>query len=151
MRNVIVALATWGGVGFCPGAPGTVGTAAAIPLFVVLSLLPHAIYLAILLVIALLACWVAGRAEKILDDKDSSVIVIDEVVGYLVAMALIPASWASVLVGFIVFRLFDIIKPPPIRFLEKSIPGGYGVVLDDAVAGVYAHVVVRIVLAVIAR
>ncbi len=144
MRKLTILLATWGGVGFIPLAPGTAGTAAAVPLFLLLSLLPLKIYLPLLLCISLLACWLAGKAENIFQQEDSQVIVVDEVVGLLVTMTSFPPSWPYILAGFFLFRAFDIFKPPPIRFLERRIKGGYGVVLDDVVAGIYAHLVLRI-------
>ncbi|MBW2038391.1 MAG: phosphatidylglycerophosphatase A [Deltaproteobacteria bacterium] len=146
MRKLIILLATWGGVGFCPLAPGTAGTAAAVPLFLLLSLLPLTVYLPLLLCIALLACWLAGKAELIFQQQDSRDIVVDEVVGFLVTMTSFPPSWSYILAGFVLFRVFDILKPPPIRFLERRVKGGYGVVLDDVLAGIYAHVVLHIFL-----
>lgn len=144
MRKVTVLLATWGGVGFIPLAPGTMGTAAAIPLFLLLSILPLPIYVALLLFIALVACWVAGQAEGVFDQCDSPVVVVDEVVGFLVTMTALPASLSYIIAGFVLFRLFDVLKPPPIRLVERKVKGGYGVVLDDVVAGVYACVVLHV-------
>ena len=144
MRRLIILLATWWGVGFCPLAPGTVGTLAAIPLFLIMSLLPLWLYLCCLLGLALLACWAADRAESLFGDQDPKAVVIDEVVGLLVVMISLPLSWPSLLAGFILFRAFDVIKPPPIRFLERTVPGGYGVVLDDVLAAIYAHITLRI-------
>ncbi len=147
MKRTIILLATWGGVGFCPVAPGTAGTAAAVPLFLLLSLLPITVYLTLLVGIALLACWLAGKAEGILRQQDSRVIVIDEAVGFLVTMTAFPPSWTYLLAGFVLFRAFDILKPPPIRFLEWRVKGGYGVVIDDVMAGIYAHIALRILSA----
>jgi phosphatidylglycerophosphatase A len=144
MRRLIVLLATWWGVGFCPLAPGTVGTLAAIPLFLILSLLPLWLYLSCLLGLTLLACWAAGRAEVIFKEQDHRAIVIDEVVGFLAVMIAVTPTRSSLLAGFILFRAFDVIKPPPIRFLERKVKGGYGVVLDDVLAALYAHMVLRI-------
>ena len=144
MKRLTILLATWWGVGFCPLAPGTVGTLAAIPLFLILSLLPFWLYLLFVLVLALLACWAAGRAEAVFKRQDPQAVVIDEVVGFLVVMIALPPTWPSLLAGFILFRAFDIIKPPPIRFLERTVPGGYGVVLDDVLAALYAHIALRI-------
>jgi phosphatidylglycerophosphatase A len=144
MKRLTILLATWWGVGFCPLAPGTVGTLAAIPLFLILSLLPLWLYLLCVLGIALLACWAAGRAETIFGGQDHRAIVIDEVVGLLVVMIALPPTWPFLLAGFILFRTFDVIKPPPIRFLERTVKGGYGVVLDDVLAALYAYLVLRI-------
>lgn len=144
MRRLVILLATWLGVGFAPVAPGTAGTLAAIPLFLLLSLLPLYGYLPCVLGIGLLASWAAGEAERIFDEKDSRVIVIDEVVGFLVAMTALPLTWPYLIAGFCLFRVFDMIKPPPIRLIEKNVKGGWGVVLDDILAGVYAHISLRI-------
>jgi phosphatidylglycerophosphatase A len=144
MRRFIILLATWWGAGFSPLAPGTVGTLAAIPLFLILSLLPLWLYLCCLLGLALLACWVSGEAETIFGQKDPGAVVIDEVVGFLVVMIALPPTWPSLLAGFILFRAFDVIKPPPIRFLEQAVKGGYGVVLDDVLAALYAHITLRV-------
>ena len=146
MRRLIVLLATWWGVGFCPLAPGTVGTLAAIPLFLILSLLPLWFYLSCVLGLALLACWAAGRAEVIFQQQDNRRIVIDEVVGFLAVMIALPPTWPYLLAGFCLFRAFDILKPPPIRFVERKVKGGYGVVLDDMLAALYAHITIRILV-----
>jgi phosphatidylglycerophosphatase A len=143
MRRFIILLATWWGVGFSPLAPGTVGTLAAIPLFLILSLLPLWLYLFCLLSLALLACWAAGRAEAIFGEQDPHAVVIDEVVGFLAIMIALPPKWPYLLAGFCLFRIFDVIKPPPIRFVERTVQGGYGVVLDDVLAALYAHIALR--------
>lgn len=147
MKRLTILLATWWGVGFCPLAPGTVGTLAAIPLFLILSLFPLWLYLLCVLGLALLACWAAGRAEAIFGGQDHRAIVIDEVVGFLVVMIAMPPTWPfwpSLIAGFILFRAFDVIKPPPIRYFERTVKGGYGVVLDDVMAALYAHIALRI-------
>jgi phosphatidylglycerophosphatase A len=94
-----------------------------------------------------LAVWLAGEAEKVFEEKDSGLIVIDEMVGVLVTLLFIPWGIKSVVVGFFLFRLMDIVKPFPIRRLERSLPGGWGVVGDDVLAGVYANVALRVVMA----
>jgi phosphatidylglycerophosphatase A len=144
MRRLVILLATWWGVGFTPLASGTAGTLAAIPLFLLLSLFPLSIYLPCVLGLGLLACWAAGKAEVIFGEQDSRRIVIDEVVGFCVTMIALPPTWPYLLVGFLLFRTFDIIKPPPIRFVERKVKGGYGVVLDDVLAGIYAHIALRL-------
>ena len=144
MRRIVIILATWWGTGYAPVAPGTVGTIAAIPLFLLLSLLPLYLYLPCVLVIGLAACWLAGRAEHIFGEKDNRRIVIDEVVGLLITMAAVPPTWRYLLAGFVLFRIFDVLKPPPIRLIERKVKGGYGVVLDDVLAGIYAQIALRI-------
>ena len=144
MRRLVILIATWWGTGYSSVAPGTVGTIAAIPLFLLLSLLPLYGYILCVLAIGLAASWLAGRAEQIFGEKDNRRIVIDEVVGLLVAMAAVPLTWQYLLAGFVLFRIFDIIKPPPIRIIERTVKGGWGVVLDDVLAGIYAQIALRI-------
>jgi len=138
VNRFIQFFATWGGTGLSPVAPGTVGTLAAIPFYLVFVRLPLPLYLLSLTAFTFFACWVAGRAELLFREQDPGKIVIDEVVGYLVTMAGVPFSWKMVLTGFVLFRLFDILKPPPARWIDRNLKGGYGVVLDDVAAGLYA-------------
>ncbi|HEY6838399.1 MAG TPA: phosphatidylglycerophosphatase A [Geobacteraceae bacterium] len=145
MRRFIIVTATWGGSGFSPVASGTVGTLAAIPLYLVYAHLPLFLYVATLVPFFFFASWVAGRAEVIFGEQDSGKIVIDEVMGYLVTMTGIPLSWQGVVAGFFLFRFFDIVKIEPARFCDRHLKNGYGVVLDDVVAGVYAAIVLHLV------
>lgn len=147
MRQLALLLATWWGVGYVPRAPGTAGTIAAIPFFLLLSLLPLYGYLACVLGIGLAACWAAGEAERIFQEQDSKRIVIDEAVGFFITMTALPPTWPYLIGGFCLFRCFDILKPPPIRLIERKVPGGYGVVLDDVLAGIYAQISLRIIVA----
>lgn len=140
MTFFIKVLATWGGSGYSPFASGTVGTLAAIPFYLWLARLPTALYLLTLIAFFFLACWVSGKAETIFQEKDSGKIVIDEVVGYLVTMTAIPFDWRYIVAGFFLFRLFDIVKPPPANWFDSKLKNGYGVVLDDVAAGVYAWI-----------
>jgi phosphatidylglycerophosphatase A len=149
MRRLALLLATWWGVGYCPRVPGTAGTLAAIPFFLLLSLLPLPAYLACVLAIGLIACWAAGEAEHIFQEKDSRRIVIDEVVGFFITMTALPITSPYLIGGFCLFRFFDILKPPPIRLIERKVPGGYGVVLDDVLAGIYAQISLRIIAALL--
>jgi len=138
MNIIIKLLATWGGSGYSPFASGTVGTLAAIPFYLVLANLSLPLYLLTVTAFFFLACWVSGRAEVIFGEQDSGKIVIDEVVGYLLTMTAIPLHWSYVLAGFLLFRFFDIVKIPPARWFDQKLKNGYGVVLDDVAAGVYA-------------
>lgn len=139
MRRLVTILATWFGSGLSPVAPGTAGTLAAIPLYLLMARLPLGPYLLATLAFTLLACWVAGEAEEIYGAKDPGKIVIDEVAGYLVTMAASgPPTLVTVLAGFLLFRLCDIIKPFPARWVDRRMKNGWGVVLDDIVAGLYA-------------
>jgi len=148
MRSFVIVAATWFGTGFSPFASGTVGTLGAIPLYLALARLPLPLYLLTTVAFTLFACFIAGHGEALWGEHDSGKIVIDEVAGYLVTMIALPPSWQAVTVGFLMFRLFDILKPQPARWFDRSLKNGYGVVLDDIAAGIYAcgatHLVLRL-------
>lgn len=146
MNSFVTCAATWFGTGLSPVAPGTVGTLGAIPLYLALARLPLPLYLATLVPFVFLSAWVAGRAEVLYGAKDPGRIVIDEVAGYLVTMAGVTADWRSVLLGFLLFRFFDIVKVPPARFFDRQVKNGWGVVLDDVVAGAYACAALHLIL-----
>ncbi|WP_298270645.1 phosphatidylglycerophosphatase A [Geobacter sp.] len=146
MRAFVTCAATWFGTGLSPVAPGTVGTLGAIPLYVALARLPLPLYLATTVAFIFLAAWVSGRAEEIYGARDPGRIVIDEVAGYLVTMAAAPFSWQSVLLGFFLFRFFDVVKVPPARYFDRKVKNGWGVVLDDVAAGVYAWAALHLIL-----
>lgn len=141
--NVLVKLlATAGGAGYSPIAPGTCGTAVTVPLVWALSALPIWQWALVCVAITLLAIAVAHQADRVWETHDSQRIVIDEVAGYCITMMFVDRDhWAPLAVGFVVFRFFDIVKPPPVRWLDQNLPGGWGVVLDDALAGVMGAVV----------
>lgn len=145
MKRFVVIAATWFGSGFAPVASGTFGTAAAIPFYLLLSLLSLPLYSVITLLFTIVACPISGEAEVIFNEKDSGKIVIDEVAGYLVTMAGVACTWKTVLAGFLLFRIFDIVKPPPARWFDRRMKNGAGVVLDDIAAGIYACIVLHLV------
>jgi phosphatidylglycerophosphatase A len=132
-----VLLAAWGPCGYAPVAPGTVGTLGAIPLYLALARLPPIAYGAATLALLLLAIAAADRAGRYWGVADASPIVIDEVVGYLVTMALLPFSWQATAAGFVLFRLFDVTKPWPASAFDR-VKSGFGVVMDDVAAGAWA-------------
>jgi phosphatidylglycerophosphatase A len=135
-----LAWATFFGAGYVPVAPGTAGTAAAIPLWWLLSHLPWPLYLFATVTVALTGMAAAQRAGRYYGVADSGHIVIDEVAGYLVTMLFLPRGWIAALAGFAFFRLFDVLKPPPARFFDRDPrwKNGAGVVLDDLAAAVWA-------------
>lgn len=146
MRRLILFLATNAGLGLSPLVPGTAGTLAGIPAFWLLARLPAPLYLGAWLCLLLLACWVAGAAGRIYGVADDGRIVIDELVGYLVTVALLPFSWTTAVLGFFLFRLFDISKVFPASWFDQRMKNGFGVVMDDVVAGLYGAIVLRAIL-----
>ena len=137
MNSLAKVVATALGAGYSPIAPGTCGTIMAIPLAWVLAPLLVWQFLIVTAAITALGIWAAHRADIAWGTHDSGRIVIDEVAGYLVTVAFVPrTSVAALGIGFVLFRALDIIKPPPVRWLDQNLPGGWGVVLDDVAAGV---------------
>jgi len=129
--------------GYSPWAPGTAGSLVGVLVFCFIHDSPY--YLPITLAVILVGIPIAGRAERILGQKDAKQIVIDEVAGQLVALYLAPLALLPVACGFLLFRLFDIWKPGPVGRLEK-LPGGYGVMMDDVGAGIFALVFCQIII-----
>jgi phosphatidylglycerophosphatase A len=144
--GIILFLSTGGYIGKIPFAPGTFGTLWGIPLCFVLSQIGVAASLAVTVLFTVAAIWFAGEAEKILDAKDARPIVIDEIAGFMVTLWGLPFTSQTAVAGFFIFRFLDILKPFPIRSLERNLPGGAGVVLDDVAAGVYGNLLLRVLL-----
>ncbi len=140
-----MALATLGGVGRSPVAPGTAGTLAALPFAYLagrfLSFWP---FVAVTAGIALIGIWAGGRAERLLGQRDPGPVVIDEAAGLFVSLLGIPPGGAALCGAFVLFRVMDVLKPPPARRLE-SLSGGFGIMADDLAAGAYANLALRIV------
>jgi phosphatidylglycerophosphatase A len=133
------------GAGFFPVAQGTVGTLAGIPLVILFAHLnPFAGGVLIFLFI-ILAVWSSQVTGTLLERDDPAEVVIDEVAGILITFFLLPLSWLQLCFGFVLFRLFDILKPYPVRRLEK-LKGGFGIVADDLMAGVYANLCLRLLI-----
>jgi len=149
LDKIALLLSTWFGIGLLPGIPGTFGTAGAIPLYLLLDLLDAGYQALLLLIVITGAIWSSHRGHNTLGRVDPREIVIDEVAGFLVTIVFIPFTLRNLLGGFFLFRFFDIVKPPPIRTIERKVKGGYGVVLDDLVAGVYAHLSLWLLLFVL--
>lgn len=143
MSRLAVAVATFGYVGFFPIAPGTAGSLAALVLYALVRWVGLPAF-DVAMVVAVLAAgvWSASLTERALDQKDPGPIVIDEVLGMLITLMWLPLSLGGVVAGFVLFRIFDIVKPYPAARME-SLKGGMGVMLDDAVAGVYGHLALR--------
>lgn len=146
MTKFLLLIATFFNIGKVPKAPGTVATLATIPLFVLMSHLPDVIYMMLTFAIVFLGIFAAQAYEAVATKHDSKEIVIDEVAGYLITMALVPCTLKSVALGFVLFRIFDIFKPWPIGMLDKKVQGGVGVMVDDIAAGIIASVIMQVIL-----
>ena len=144
--RLAILLATFGYVGHFPFAPGTAGSAAALLLYAALRLAASPILdLAVIVALFAIGCWAGSVAEVHYGRTDPGFVVLDEVVGMLLTLLLVPVSWSGALVGFFLFRGFDIIKPFPARQCERM-HGGLGIMADDAVAGIYGNLALRLVL-----
>ncbi|QBF82168.1 phosphatidylglycerophosphatase A [Shewanella maritima] len=138
LANPIHFLALGFGSGLAAKAPGTFGTLAAIPLYLLMAPLSLPIYLALTLVSIIAGIYICDKAAKDMQVHDHGAIVWDEVAGLLITFIAAPAGWIWLLVGFGLFRFFDIIKPWPIKWLDAKVDGGFGIMIDDVLAGVFA-------------
>lgn len=132
------------GSGAFPYAPGTVGTLMAIPIYLLLQPLPWWLYTILVIIATVLSMWLCDVLSKEIGVHDHQGMVIDEFIGYWVTMIAAPKGWIWVVMGFVLFRFFDIIKPPPINYIDKYVGGGIGIILDDVVAGLMALIVMQI-------
>jgi len=149
MHTLIVLLATGFYSGYLPKAPGTWGSLVGLLLFFMLQDLSLPFYLAVVAGLFVVGSFAAGETEKILDSRDPGIVVIDEIVGMLIALIAIPVTPLFLLLGFILFRFFDIVKPFPIRLIDQRFHGGLGIMLDDVIAGIYTLVVLHIAARII--
>ena len=145
LKDPTVFAATGFGAGLSPYAPGTVGTLVSLLLFVFLSDTTWPLLLLCLAGFAI-GIYLCGRTTDKLGVHDHGGIVWDEFIGLWVTLLWVPVSPLSLLLAFVLFRLFDILKPWPIGYLDKRVHGGLGIMLDDVLAGVFANVVLRLVL-----
>jgi len=149
-RNPLHFIAFGFGSGALPFMPGTFGTLAAIPLYLLLQKLPLMTYVGIVILITSFAIWLCDRVEKELKVHDHPGMNVDEIVGYLITMINAPQGWPWIIYGFLLFRLFDIWKPWPIRQVDLNVMGGFGVILDDVLAGFYSLICIQITLLLLA-
>ena len=146
MKNrILIAIATFFSIGKFPKAPGTMATLATIPLWFVLAQTGWVVYMVVTLLLIPLGVMAAQAYENSVAQHDSKEIVIDEVVGFLITMTWLPLTWQSVVLGFLVFRFLDIVKPPPIRQLDQKVGGGFGVMVDDIAAGIIGSVLMQVI------
>lgn len=145
-QKIVLFFATGGYLGHVPIAPGTFGSLPGLLICLGMSAISLGYAILFAIVFAVVAIVIAKQAQKMIGGKDPSSIVIDEMTGMIVTLLGIPLTPFSLVLGFLVFRAFDILKPFPIRYLDQKIPGGAGIVLDDVMAGVYGNLLIRIVL-----
>ena len=137
-RSALHWLAFGAGAGLAPRAPGTAGTAAAIPIYLVVAAQPIAAYVVVTALVIAAGVWACGRTARDLGVHDHPGIVLDEIAGFLVTMTALPLDWRWIAAGFVAFRLLDIVKPWPISLADRRIGGGLGIMLDDVIAGAIA-------------
>ncbi|MGD8343871.1 MAG: phosphatidylglycerophosphatase A [Desulfobacterales bacterium] len=147
--RLVLLLATGFFIGYVPVAPGTFGTLIGLPLCYLLSGIQIGLSVILVALFIGLSITLASAAEKILSQKDAAQIVIDEIAGLLVTFVGLPFNLQTAVLGFIIFRVFDILKPVPIGWLDTRVSGGSGIVVDDVVAGIYANLVLRVIILVL--
>ena len=146
LDRAAVLLARGCGVGRSPIAPGTLGTVVAVPLVCLQFIWSTGVFLVFVLLFVLIAVYVSSVAEKQMDRTDDPSIVIDEMAGFLIAMTCVPLTAWSLLAGFVLFRAFDIFKPPPVSTVERRVTGGLGIVGDDLVAGIMTNALLQLAI-----
>ena len=146
MTRLAVLLATVGYCGYSPVAPGTVGSAAGLIVYLLVWWTRSpSVEIGLIVVTFAVGTWAATHAERYFGGIDPGPVVIDEVLGMLITLAFIPVGWSGAVVGFVLFRVFDVIKPYPANRLEKF-HGGFGIMADDAMAGIYANLALRLLM-----
>ncbi len=143
-QKLLLLIATFFNIGKSPVAPGTMGTLATIPIWWFLAQQGPLIYMVVTILLIPVGVIAAQAYVNHSQTPDAQAIVIDEVVGFLITMTWLPLTWQSAVIGFCVFRILDIVKPPPIRQLDRRVPGGFGVMIDDIAAGVMGSVIMQL-------
>lgn len=146
LKNPIYFLAFGLGLGFAPFAPGTFGTLLGVLIYVLNHYFTHFNELAVIFISFIIGVYICDKTAKALNHHDHPGIVWDEVVGYLITMINIKFSIVNLLIGFVLFRFFDILKPWPIKIADQKIPGGFGIMIDDVLAAIYANIVLQLII-----
>lgn len=146
LTDPILFLAFGFGSGLAKQAPGTCGTLAAIPLYLLIAQTGNLSYSLITIAVTIVGIWICGLAADKLGEHDFGGIVWDEIAGYLITLWFIPFSLNNLVLGFILFRFFDILKPWPIKIADRRVKGGFGIMFDDVLAGIFANIVLRLLL-----
>lgn len=131
------------GSGTVPFAPGTFGTLMAVPFYLSLQSFSLGVYLTLVVLITIASMWLCKKVSGEIKIHDHPGMCLDEIVGYLVTMIAAPHGFGWMLLGFLLFRFFDIVKPWPIRYIDENITGGFGMILDDILAGIYSFVLLQ--------
>ncbi len=143
-QKIVLFFASGCGLGYLPKAPGTFGTLLGIPLALGISRLNWPMNLIAIIFVIVFSIWISDNAALIMGIEDPSLVVIDEVAGMLLTMTALTISRETILTGFILFRILDILKPFPIGWMDQKITGGIGIVADDLIAGIMANFILRI-------
>ncbi len=132
------------GTGTLPFAPGTFGTLIAIPFYLAMEHLSPLMYLLITILVTLVSIWICNKVTNEIGVEDHQGMNLDEIVGFLVTMFYAPHGWHWIVLGFLLFRLFDIWKPWPVRYVDEHMTGGLGIILDDVLAGIYSCLILQL-------
>lgn len=146
LSDPMLLLAFGFGSGLAKKMPGTMGTVAAVPIYLAFIQLNVWLYSALVVIVTVAGIWICEDAAEKLGEHDFGGIVWDEIAGLLITMWFVPFSWFTLLIGFILFRVFDIIKPWPIKWVDQKVSGGFGIMLDDVLAGVLAAAVLYFIV-----
>jgi phosphatidylglycerophosphatase A len=146
LKNPIHLLALGFGTGCAPKMPGTIGTLVGVLFYLPMVYLSWPIYIGVTIALLLLGIWLCEVTANDLGVHDHGGIVWDEIVGFLITMMAVPPDWRFILLGFVLFRLFDIWKPWPISWLDSKVSGGLGIMVDDVLAGIYALIILQIII-----
>ncbi|MFT5426808.1 MAG: phosphatidylglycerophosphatase A [Gammaproteobacteria bacterium] len=146
LKNPIHLLALGFGTGCAPKMPGTIGTLVGVLFYLPMVYLSWPIYIGVTIALFLLGIWLCEVTANDLGVHDHGGIVWDEIVGFLITMMAVPPDWRFILLGFVLFRLFDIWKPWPISWLDSKVSGGLGIMVDDVLAGIYALIILQIII-----